>query len=209
MPEAHWDAKSGAVAETFGQHYQEVAAAAAKLAERQAAIPAKPEDYKVELKFPEGIQVPEGVKFDPAKDPRLPLFTKLAHERGWTNDDVNAVIALDAQLEIAAHNAAAARIVAEDKKLGEKAIERRAAVANWTKALVAKNEITADEAAAINAEHMDATAISLVEKLMAKINGNVPGFVPSEPSRPGPKSIAERMYPNLPSGLPPASARSA
>lgn len=198
LPEPYWDAKAGALnTDEFGKHYGEVASNAAKYAERIAAVPPKPEDYKAELKLPDGVKLPEGISFDPAKDPRLPLITKLAHERGWTQDDMNALVAFDAQMHIADHNAQVARVLAEDKKLGEKAVERRAAVTNWVKALADKKEITADEAAAINAEFMDASAITLVEKLIAKITGGVPGHLTGDPPRQqqAPRLLKDILYP--------------
>lgn len=180
-------------ADDFGKHYGEIAANAAKYAERAAAVPEKPEGYKVELKLPDDVKLPDGVKLDPAKDPRLPMLLQVAHKRGWSNDDVNELVALDAQLAISAVNAQATRVLAEDKKLGEKAIERRAAVANWLKG---QKDFTADEIGMVNAETLDAAGITLIEKLMAKVNGSIPGHVPTPPPQPAPKTHADRIWPS-------------
>lgn len=197
LPEAHWDAKANAINPDFGKHYQDLAGNAAKYAERLAAVPEKPEGYKVELKLPDTVKVPEGMpKLDPSKDPRTPLLQKLAHERGWTNDDVNALVALDAQFEIASYNSEAVRLLAEDKKLGDTATERRVALRNQLDALTAKGDITADERAAVNAEYMNAAGVTVIEKFLQKANGGIPGHVPNTPSdRQQPRLLKDILYP--------------
>jgi hypothetical protein len=106
---------------------------------------------------------------------------------------VNALVALDAQNVIAATNAHATHVLAEDKKLGEKAIERRAAVSNWMKG---QKDFTADELGMVNAETLDAAGITLIEKLMAKANGTMPGHQPSPDPKPEPKTHADRIWPS-------------
>lgn len=209
LPAEFWDEKAGIKTDDFAKHYGEVTASAAKLAERAAAVPAKPEDYKPEIQLPADLQLPEGVKFDPAKDPRLPTLLKTAHEIGLTNADVNRLITLDAQFALASHAAEQVRLGEETKKLGDKANDRIAAATNWVNGLAAKGDFTADEAAELRMTATTAAGVTALEKLMAKANGGIPGHVQTPPAAVGEKTIAERLYPNLPSGLPPASARSA
>lgn len=192
IPEQFWDGDAKAVkADEFGAHYTGLVASAAKLAERAAAVPGKPEEYKIELKLPDDVKLPDGAKFDPAKDPRLPQFLKVAHGLGLSNIEVNNLVALDAQLAIAEHAAETARIAAETKKLGEKATDRIAAVKNWAKALP---DISDEERSEIHAIASSAAGVTVLEKLMAKINGGIPGHQPSPPDKPQQQSITERWY---------------
>ena len=48
----------------------------------------------------------------PAKDPRTPALLQVAHSVGMTNDQVNALVALDAQLSLAGIESEKAREVA-------------------------------------------------------------------------------------------------
>lgn len=211
LPESYWDPKANALnTDEFGRHYTETAAKAAKLDERLAAVPEKPDGYKVEVKLPDGVKVPDGVTFDPAKDPRTPQFLQVAHALGLDQKQVNDLIAFDAQLAIAGHTAEQARVAEETKKLGEKASERIAAVTNWAKGLKDKGDLTADEFNEIRMTAATAAGVTALEKLIAKAAGSVPGTPDHRDPPAQPKTLAERMYPHLPSGLPPASsARSA
>lgn len=197
LPADYWDEKAGIKTDEFAKHYGEVTANAAKLAERMAAVPAKPDDYKVELALPEGTQLPEGVTFDPAKDPRLPTLLKTAHELGLTNTDVNKLVALDAQFALANHQAEQTRLAEETKKLGDKATDRIAAANNWLKGLTDKGDLTADEAAEVRSIASSAAGVTALEKLMAKANGGIPGHVVTPSNTPSePKHIADRIWPS-------------
>jgi hypothetical protein len=195
IPEQFWDGATKAVkVEDFGKHYNDLTVAAAKLAERAAAVPAKPEDYKIEVKLPDGVTLPEGVKIDPSKDPRTPEFLKVAHTLGFDNNQVNQLIAFDAQLALAGHNAELARVAEETKKLGEKATDRIAAVMNWTNALKDRG-FSDDERAEIRAIASSAAGVSALEKMIAQATGAIPGHVPTPPSAPQLKSHADRIWP--------------
>jgi hypothetical protein len=196
LPEQFWDDKAGIKTDEFGKHYTEVTATAAKAAERAAAVPPNPEGYKVEVKLPEGLKVPEGIKFDPSKDPRTPVLLKAAHELGLTNTDVNALVALDAQFAIENHNAEVARIAEETKKLGDNAKGRIDAATNWLNAQSGDGKrFTAAEAEEVRLMVGSAAGVTALEKLMAIVNGSVPGHVPTPPPKPEPKTHADRIWP--------------
>ena len=180
LPEAHWDAESAAIKPEFGQHYAELATFHQTETQRQAELKArKPEDVKIEVKLPEGIELPNGPDGKPLKvtinesDPRIPMVRELALKHGWTQDQVNDLVAFDAIQQINAFKAEQARIAEETKKLGDKAPERRAAVDNWLKGLVEKQGITREEYEEARVVGATAAGVSLLEKLMAKVNGSV------------------------------------
>lgn len=207
LPEAHWDATANSIKPEFGAHYQEIAAAHKTFTEQQAALAArKPEDIKIELKLPETVKVPDGLQVQiDDKDPRVPVLREMAIKHGLSQDAVNALVAFDAEQQIAAHTAEQTRIAAEDQKLGANAKDRKAAVGNWLKGMKDRNEITAEEYEAVRVYAVDAASVTALEKIIAKASGHVPGHAPAPPPSTQPKSAAERMYPHLPSGLPPAS----
>ncbi|MCA1831220.1 MAG: hypothetical protein LC750_00470 [Actinobacteria bacterium] len=199
LPDNFWDAKAGALnTDEFGKHYGEISATAKAAAERAGTVPDKPDGYKVELQLPKDVVVPEGVKFDPAKDPRLPAFLKFAHDNKLSNELVNAFVALDAQQALAdiksANEANVARAAEEDKKLGEKAKERRAAAWAWADGLKDKGFSPAQ----VNELRLTATSadgVTTIEKLMELLKGSVPGTVDTPAPKPDQKSHADRIWP--------------
>jgi len=193
LPEAHWDAASGIKPE-FGAHYTEIANAHKTFTEQQAALAArKPEDIKIEVKLPDTVKVPDGMnlKID-EKDPRVAALRTMALKNGWTQDHVNELVAFDAQQQIAGHTAEQARIGDEMKKLGANADDRLKAVSTWAKG------ITTDPAELGEIKILTATAagVSLLERLMQKSNGSVPGAQNNPPPpKTEPKSHADRIWP--------------
>jgi hypothetical protein len=194
LPDQFWDATAGVKTDDLVKSYATESADAAKYRERAAAVPAKVEDYKIEIKLPDDVKVPEGLKFDPSKDPRLPVLLKTAHELGLSNADVNKLVTLDAQFALQNHAAEAARVAEETKKLGEKAADRIAAATNWTKALAEKGDFSADEVGEIRAMASTAAGVTALEKLMAKVNGGIPGHVPTPPTKPTEQPLTDRWY---------------
>jgi hypothetical protein len=201
LPEDHWDSQANTIKPEFGQHFNELSTFHKTETERQAALKArKPEDIKFEIKLPETVKVPDGMdlKID-EKDPRVPVIREMAIKRGWDQDTVNELIAFDAQQQIEMHNAEKARIAAEDQKLGANAKARKDAVGNWLKGMRDRNELTADEYGAVQVYAIDAAAVSALEKIMGKAAGSVPNRQEPPPQRPAEKTIAQRLYPSLPS----------
>lgn len=193
LPEAHWDAAAGIKPE-FGAHYTEIANAHKTFTEQQAALAArKPEDIKIEVKLPDTVKVPEGMnlKID-EKDPRVAAVRDIALKHGLSQEQVNQLVAFDAQQQIAAHAAEQTRLTAEKQKLGANGDDRLNAVSSWVKG------ITTDAAEIGEIQVLTATAagVSLLEKLMAKASGSVPGAVGHQPSPPKPADvpIEQRWY---------------
>ncbi len=189
LPEAHWDTTANAIKPEFGAHYTELSTFHKTASERDTALKArKPEDIKIELpkefKIPEGSGIkPEQLKIND-KDPRIAPLRAFAQKHGISQEAVSDLVAFDAELQIAAYTAdqtaRAAELTEANKALGEKAQDRRNAVANWVNGLVSKGELTADEAAAIPTADATPAVITLMEKLIAKANGTIPGHVPSK-----------------------------
>lgn len=194
LPESHWDPKDGIKPE-FGAHYTEIATAHKTYTEQQAALAArKPEDIKIEIKLPDTVKVPEGIelKID-EKDPRVPVIRQMAIKNGWSQDQVNELVALDAQQQIAAHAAEQTRLTAEKQKLGANADDRIKAAATWVKGLTG---VSADELAEVQVLTATSAGVSLLEKLMAKASGAVPGAggAPPQPPKPADVPMATRWY---------------
>ena len=198
LPEAHWDDKSCAIkTEDFGKHYQEISTFYRTETEKRAALAArKADDIKIEVKLPETVKVPEGFNVGvDEKDPRIPLIRDLAQKRGLDQDTIGDLVALDAQMKIHAHAEESARIAAEDKKLGEKATDRKAAVASFFKGLKDRGDLSADEFEAVRVYATDAAAVTALEKIMGMVQRAVPGAggdLPTPPKQELP--IEKRWY---------------
>lgn len=188
LPEEHWD-PAGGIKPEFGAHYGELATFHKAETERQAALKArKPEDIKIalpaEFKLPDGLKGPDGkpvavkdIQIN-EKDPRIPLVRAFAQEFGLPQEAVSKLVALDAQMQIEAYNAETARLAEENKQLGEKAGDRLKAVDTWAQGLKAKGEIGDAELAAVHSIATTAAGVTLLEKLIAKASGSIPGHIP-------------------------------
>jgi Phage T7 capsid assembly protein len=197
LGENYWDGEKNAIKPEFGVHYADLATFHKSETDKAAALKArKPEDIKFEIKLPDTVKVPEGMqlKLDD-KDPRLPVLRELALQQGLGQDTVNALVALDARMKIEAHNAETARVAAEDAKLGANGNDRKTAVSTWAKGLLDKKEISADEFDEIRMTATTAAGVTLLEKLIAKVNGSVPGTGNPPPPAPPPTRIEDRLYP--------------
>lgn len=199
LPEAHWDGGQNAIKPEFGAHYSELATFKQQHDERQAALAArKPEDIKIEVRLPDTVKVPDGaqIKID-EKDPRIPLIRQMAIENGWDQPVVDKLVALDTQMKIDAFNAEVERIAAEDKKLGDNGKARKDAVLSWAKGLLDRKDITADEFEELRMTGATAAGVTLLEKIMEKANGSVPGAGGNQPAPKPTARIEDRLYPNL------------
>jgi len=197
LPEAHWDTTANSIKPEFGQHYAEVSAFHQAETEKRNALAArKPEDIKFEIKLPETVKVPDGMDLRiNDNDPRVPVIREMALKRGWDQDTVNELVALDAQQQIAAHAAEQTRIAEADAKLGANAKGRKEAVGNWLKGMKDRNELSGEEYEAVRVYATDAETVTALEKIMAKANGSVPGHNPGNPPPPAPVRQADRWYP--------------
>jgi hypothetical protein len=199
VPESFWDAKAGLKADDFGKHYGELATFHKTETEKRAALPAKPEDYKLELKLPDTVKVPEGLNLGVnEKDPRVPLVRALAHKYGMPQEAVNDLVAVDAQMQIEAIAAANARIEAEQKKLGEKFPERKAAVESFLKgAFTGSEEQKNAKYDALALIIGDAAAFEAVEDLIARAvkTGVPPTTHDNPPPKPPEKPLVQTLFP--------------
>lgn len=198
LPEQHWDTQANAIKPEFGTHYAEIATFHKTESERQAALKArKPEEIKIALpadfKLPDGIR-PEDVQIND-KDPRIPLVRALAQKRGWSQEDVHELVALDTQIAIAAHNTRIAQLAEADKSLGENASARRLAVENWVKGRLAAGKFTAEEAAIFHPQESEPAVITALEKIIAEVSGTVPGNQPDRPQSPAAVPLEKKLWP--------------
>lgn len=197
LPEDQWDTTSNAIKPEFGTHYNEVKSFYDTEQARKAALPQKPEDIKFdEIKLPEGVTAPDGMELKiNADDPRIPVIRDMAIKRGWDQDTVNELVALDARMQIDAHNVEMQRVAAEDQKLGANAKDRKDAVGNWLRGLKDRNQLSADEYNAVRVYAIDAAAVTALEKIMAMASGSVPSGGGHDPeTKPAEVPLAERWY---------------
>lgn len=194
IPEQFWDPQANAVKPEFGQHYSELSTFKQTYDQQQEALKArKPEDIKIEVKPPEGFKLPDGIelKID-EKDPRIPIIRDLALKRGLDQDTVNDLVWLDAQMQIEAHNAERERVKAEDAKLGANGKDRKAAVTNW---ITNFKDLKPEHKQEIEVLTATAAGVELVEMLMARASGSVPGAGGEPPRQPVPPlTIEQRWY---------------
>lgn len=162
---------------------------------RLAAVPEKPELYKIEL--PKDLEVPVGLelKFDdkhPVLGPALLEARAAAKELNLDQAGFNKLLAIEAKRTIAEFKAAAAEVAAEFTKLGDKGQARVAAAETFLKANL-------DEAhyEAIRPFVGKAKAFEAIEKLIAKATGsNIPGEDNRDPLPPPaqPTTIEQRWF---------------
>jgi len=196
LPESHWDTAANNIKPEFGAHYAELTTFHKTQTEAQAALAArKPEDIKFEIKLPETVKVPDGMDLKiNDNDPRVPVLRELALKNNLSQETVNALVALDAQQQIAAHAAEQTRLAAADAKLGANAKERKAAVGDWLKGMKDRNEFTAEEYEAVRVYAIDPESVTAIEKIIAKATGNVPGHHPGNPPKPADAPMESRWY---------------
>jgi hypothetical protein len=196
LPEAHWDQDASSIKPEFGAHYAELTSFHKTATERDAALKArKPEDIKLEVKLPETVKVPDGfqIKID-EKDPRVPLLREVAIARNLDQDAIDDLVAIDAQMKIAAHAQEVERVKAEDAKLGANGPQRKEAITNWAKGLLDAKKITADEHDELRMTAATAAGVSLIEKLMAQASGSVAGHEPTPPPKAPEPTVTDRWY---------------
>ena len=196
LPSQFWDSQGGKVNVTeLVKSYGELATFKTAQDERVKALPAKPEDYKLDFKLPDTVKLPEGfqVKID-EKDPRLAVVRSLAHKYQLPQEAVSSLLAMDAEHQVTAHVAAEAAIQAEMKKLGENGKARVDAANTFLSANVSQ-----EEHAAMREFISNSVAFAGLEKLIAKaLTQNVPGHQPGGQPQPKPADIPieQRWYGN-------------
>ncbi|HZH50266.1 MAG TPA: hypothetical protein VEZ16_00140 [Microvirga sp.] len=177
LPEQFWDPEAGAPkGADFKAYVDELAAFKAGEVSRRAAAPEKPDGYQLQL--PKDLELPEGVAFEfDENDPMVGLGRQIAHSLGLDQAGFeNLMLKPFIQAQVANMQATAEReaaaIEAQDKALGPKAADRRAAVENWI-------------AAKLGPEYLDifkhmlpvAKAVEGFERIIRNSSsGGMPGF---------------------------------
>src|SRR4051812_38562969 len=59
LPEDHWDGTANTIKPEFGKHYADLKAVSDAETARKAALPQKAEDYKIEIKLPPEVKIPD------------------------------------------------------------------------------------------------------------------------------------------------------
>lgn len=190
LPDSYWNAEANAPNfESITKDLSEVPALrdfkAAKDA-AEAAIP-KPEEYKFDL--PEGVQVPEGMKWEvDLTDPLAKGILEVAAKHRWTQDQLSSVVALWAGHQAKAMEADRAAVAEETKALGEKAEDRRNAVSTFLSANLGKDHV---EALKPLLDYR--VGVEAFEALMEKVKGQQIAGLPSG-AKPNPNAaLAEKV----------------
>jgi hypothetical protein len=138
---------------------------------RKATLPASPELY--EAKLPEGLKLPGGIEFRiDVNDPSLADARRLAHARGWSQQDFSDALGI-----FASHQAQQQALIAEAAqreiaKAGSNAGARVDAIGKWI-----RSEIGDVDAKPILASLCTDSHLRFYERMQAKItNQGVAGF---------------------------------
>lgn len=195
LPAQFWDDKSGAPKMAdFVASYNELVQVKEAHDARLASVPKTADEYKLEIKLPDDVKLPEGLtredlKIDD-KDPRIPVLREFALKHQLSNEAVNELVALDAQTQIAALTQHDELLQAEMRKLGENGKERVSAMEAFLQKHVPA------EYEAMRPFIGDASAFAGLEKLITKITSetSVPGGAPPRVVRAVDVPVEQRWY---------------
>lgn len=141
---------------------------------RRNSLPQTPEAYKIEL--PADFQLPAGSEFRlDASDPLYAAAQKMAHAKGWSQQDFSEGIGLIASMRMAESAQIETARNAEIAKLGTTGPQRVDAVLNFFKGM----DVTADksDAKAIATMLVTAKQVEAFERLITRIGSQgVVGF---------------------------------
>lgn len=170
LPESLWDAEKG----FKKQDFDDLVAFKAERTSAEASRPETPDAYEAKLpegfKLPDGIQVEEGQSIINADDPRIAELRKVAHAKGWSQQDFEDVLAMGIQMDIAADSKRTELLEAERAKLGSRAKDRVQAVASWVDAKLGPKLGNSLKQMMFTAEQIEA-----FERLMSLNRRDVPG----------------------------------
>ena len=195
LPETFWDADARAVKlPDLIASYGEAATFKQQHDERIAALPKKPDEYKIEMKLPEGFKPPEGIELKvDEKDARIPLLRDFALKNQLSQEALSELVGLDAQYRVAQYQQEEAALQAEMAKLGENGPQRVTAVETFLKDGL---KLPAAEYDAMRGFLADASAFAGLEKLIARATAQqVPGNTPPGNQQKPTTRLADRFYP--------------
>ncbi len=169
LPESLWDGDKG----FKQQDFDDLVAFRAERLSAEAARPETEDGYEVAL--PESFKLPDHIKLedgqqivDPA-DPRVAGLRKLAHEKGWSQQDFQDVLAFGVSMDIAGTDRHQENLQAEFSKLGGRAQQRIDAVTDWLGAKLGKR------AGGLIDKLQTAEDIAAFETIISLNRGSVPG----------------------------------
>ncbi len=170
LPESLWDAEKG----FKQQDFEDLVAFKAERTSAEASRPESPDAYEAKLpegfKLPDGVQVEDGQSVINADDPRIAELRKVAHEKGWSQQDFEDVLAMGINMDIAADAKRTELLEAERAKLGSRAKDRVQAVASWVDAKLGPKLGNSLKQMMFTAEQIEA-----FERLMSLNRRDVPG----------------------------------
>lgn len=175
LPEAFWDSEGKAIkGADLKAQFDELTAFKAGEESRRAAAPEKPDGYQ--LKLPEGLDLGEGVTFQPDEtDPLFAFGREVAHSMGLDQAGFETLLVGPfAKMQAAQAKANAEIIKANLEALGPKGGERQKAIETWLGA-----KLGPDAAALIGATQLLNTkpGVELFERIHRLASGGGgPGF---------------------------------
>lgn len=198
LREAWWNPETATINfQSLEQFEQEQAVLAAR----------KIEDIKLPTKLPDTVQLPEGTTYKiDDKDPYANGLRQVALDKRLTPDQIEAFVVMDAQIKAERFKADRAYVAEENKKLGENAQARKDAIRNYLTAMPGLDD--AERIAVGSGDNTKAAYITGLEKLIGKAIGTIPASsaaglpAPTTQAKPE-KTLAQRMYPNMPSSADP------
>lgn len=187
LPDAYWDAETGAIKPEAYSRLAELEAAEAAAGE---GVPETADGYVLELADPVVGMDGKPVAFD-ADDPLAKAILPALHAAGVPQSGVSAILQAYAAQEVAAAKAdaeaATAYVATEQAKLGTGHKARTAALHGQVTAAIG-----ADAAEHIRSQMRSADAVIALETLVSKLQGPALSAVPLTPSTPA--SLEARLY---------------
>lgn len=196
LPPALWDPATGVKTDEVVKGFIDLHKFKSEHDARLAAVPEKPEGYKLDL--PQDFEIPAGIKitFD-EKDPRLAAAREFAKANGLDQAAFSKMLAFDAMQTVAAYKSELANIEAEQGKLGEKFAEREQALTAFVKsALTGTAEQRAAKHKALQHVLTSAAAFEGLEDIINRLGGSkIPGSREEPPAAPQPRMLKDILYP--------------
>ncbi len=169
LPESLWDGEKG----FKQQDFDDLVAFRAERLSAEAARPETEDGYEVTLpesfKLPDHIKLADGQQIIDPTDPRIVGLRKLAHEKGWSQQDFQDVLAFGVNMDIAGSDRHVESLKAEMSKLGGRAKQRVDAVTDWLGAKLGKR------ADGLIGKLTTAEDIAAFETIISLNRGSVPG----------------------------------